>query len=244
MRAVIAQPLPDREAEFAAQALARFGEVRAVCVIGSSARGECEDGSDIDLLALVEDRAAAVAVRAAFGLERGGRRVQLRLLSETRLGRLFEQRSTFAVHILRESVVVYDPLDRFAALSEPHSRDDPVRDDGVKLRIRLEPYEDLEWCQGLYLYCLSDLYSIGRAAAYTILGRESRFEFSGARALRAIARHHPSLAQAAWRVAALRPFFLLVERNTVGPLPFAYRDCHQEALDARDASRALVEAIQ
>lgn len=244
MRTAKHQPLVDHEARFAAGDLARLSEVRAVCVIGSSARGDHEDGSDIDLVALVQDRAAAAAVRGAFSRERSGRRVQLRLVSEASLTRLFERRSTFAVHILRESVVLYDPYGRFAVLSGPHSRDDPVRDDGGKLRIRLEPYENLDWCQGLYLYCLSDLYSIGRAAAFTILGRESRFEFSGVRALRKVAHEHPGLEQAARQVAALRPFFLLVERNTAESLPFPYRDCHREAHDACDACHTLVYAIQ
>lgn len=221
-----------------------MGEVRAVCLIGSSARGDWEAGSDIDLLALVCDRTAAAAVRATFGRERVGRRVQMKLLSEAGLTRLFQQRSTFAVHILREAVVVFDPYGDFAALAEPHSRDDPVREDGGRLRIRLEIYDELDWCQGLYLYCLSDLYSIGRAAAYTILGRDSRFEFSGTRAFRTVARARPGLEHAAERVAALRPFFLLVERNATEFLPFPYRDCHEEAHGARDACHALVDAIE
>jgi len=244
MSTATCQPIADREARLAAWDLARLNEVDAVCVLGSSARGDYDERSDIDLLALVEDRGAASAVRAAFDRERAGRRVQLKLVSEARLAGLFERRSTFAVHILREAVVVSDPGGRFAKLCEPHSRDEPVREDGAKLRIRLELYEDIEWCQGLYLYCLSDLYSIGRAAAYTILGRSSRFEFSGVRALRSVARIDPGLEQAAQRVAALRPFFQLVERDASESLPFPYRDCHQEARDARDACDALVDAIR
>jgi predicted nucleotidyltransferase len=244
MGVAIPSPLVEAGAESAARELARVAQVLAVCVVGSSARGDYEDGSDIDLVALVQDRATAAAVRTSFRRERTGRRVQLRLLSEAGVTRLFERRSTFAVHILREGVVLYDPHGRFAALRAPHSRDDPVRDDGAMLRLRLEPYEDIAWCQGLYLYCLSDLYSIGRAAAFTILGRESRFEFSGARALRQVACDYSELEAAARRVAALRPYFLLVERNRTEPMPFPYRDCHREAHDARDATRALVDVLR
>jgi predicted nucleotidyltransferase len=246
LRVGVAMPYPVVEAgaEAAAWELARLAQVLAVCVVGSSARGDYEEGSDIDLVALVHDRATATAVRASFGRERMGRRVQLRLLSEAGLTRLFERRSTFGVHVLREGVVLYDPHGRFATLRAPHSRDGPVRDDGAMLRIRLEPYEDLAWCQGLYLYCLSDLYSIGRAAAFTILGRESRFEFSGTRALAQITHDFPALEMAATRIAALRPYFLLVERNRATPLPFPYRDCHREARDATEATRALVDALR
>lgn len=244
VRVAVSQPLADLEARWAAEDLGRLGGVRAVCVLGSSARGDFDNASDIDLLALVDDRETATAVRASFGRERAGRRVQLKLLTEPRLGRLFERRSTFAVHVLREAVVVFDPLGSFAAVRKRYSPDAPVCDNREGLLIRLELYEDLDWCQGLYLYCLSDLYSIGRAAAYSILGRDSRFEFSGMRTLRAIERHRPALAGPARRIAALRPFFLLVERDQPEALPYPYRDCHQEASEARDACRTLVQAIR
>lgn len=240
----ILEPLIDRQAYGAARDLGRVPGVRAACVIGSAARGDFEEGSDIDLLALVEDRSTAASVRQSFPRERAGRRVQLKLLDEAGLTRVFAARSTFAVHVLREAVVVSDPTARFATLSEPHSRDAPVRHNGAELRVRLELYEDLQWCQGFYLYCLSDLYSIGRSAAYTILGRESRFEFSGLRALRSLAAGRPELTPAAREVARLRPFFLLVERNASEALPFPYRDRHTEAGEARDACRTLVSAIR
>jgi len=234
----------DRDAEQAALELGDHSEVRAVCVIGSSARGDSTAESDIDLLAIVGDRDAAASVRSAYGRRRHGRRVQLKLLSEEGLTTLFQARSTFAVHVLRECVVVSDPHERFAALRAPHSLHAPVRDNSAELSLRLEPYEDLGWCQGLYLYCLADFYSAGRAAAYTIMGRSSQFEFSGAAALRAVAEHRPELAGVAQVVDALRPFYVLVERDEHGKLPFGYRDCHTEAHQARDAARALVQAIR
>lgn len=87
----------------------------------------------------------------------------------------FEGRSTFAVHVLREGLVAHDPAGDFADLAGRYSLDEPVRNNQSDLLLRLELYVDLAWCQGLYLYCLSDLYSIGRAAAFTILGRTSNF---------------------------------------------------------------------
>lgn len=71
MAAAIVQPLADSEACQAADALGREVGVRAVCVIGSSARGDFDAASDIDLLALVDDRATADRVRTRFPA-RGG----------------------------------------------------------------------------------------------------------------------------------------------------------------------------
>lgn len=239
----------DRAARLAALDLARCEQVEAVCVIGSSARGDSTQRSDIDLLALVADRptAQAAAVRARRQHERAGRRVQPRLLSAARLTRLLDERSTFAVHVLREAVVIDDPAGKLAAICGAHDRDAPVRDPNAArdLRLRLEPYADLAWCEGVYLYCLSDLYSIARAAAFTILGRAARFEFSGSRAFATVARHVPDLAPSARRAARLRPFYLLAERDASGPPPppFQHRDCHSEAERARDACATLVEAV-
>lgn len=217
--------------------------MRAVCVVGSSARGDFDAASDIDLLALVDDRATAARVRAESRRTIDEREIQLKLVTEAQLARLFERRSTFGVHVLRESVAVIDHSGAFAALRARHPRDAPVRNNREELLVRLEPYDDIAWCQGLYLYCLADLYSIGRAAAFTVLGRQSQFEFSGTRAFDRLRREVPQLATATERVAELRPFFLLVERNMQGPQPFPARDCHAAASEAVAACHKLVDAI-
>lgn len=234
----------DDEAVGAAEALGRLPGVMSVCVIGSGARAESDQTSDIDLFALVEDASARAAVRAAFERERGGRRIQVKLLTEAAASRLFARRSTFAVHVLREAVVIVDPGRAFAGLTERHSLEAPVRDNREDLLVRLEPYDELEWCQGFYLFCLSDLYAIGRAAAYTILGRQSRFEFSGVRALQAVGRVRPEISDAAGQIRELRPFFVLAHRNKREPLPFSYRGCDEAARNARDACVSLVCAIR
>jgi hypothetical protein len=244
MNLAVPSEVVEHDTAIAVEGLACSPGVIAVCVIGSAARGEDDDRSDIDLIALIADAAVTTGIRASLGRGRAGRRVQARLLTEDGLARLLQARSTFAVHVLRESIILHDPTDRLGYIFASHSREAPVKDDGSILRLRLEGYDELTWCQGLYLYCLSDLYSIGRAAAFTILGREAQFEFSGPRALDRLARERPELALYARRVRELRPFYVLVERNRSGELPFSYRDCHREARDARDASRALVAAIQ
>jgi predicted nucleotidyltransferase len=242
--AAIAQPLADREARHAADRLGREDGVRAVCVIGSGARGDFDAASDIDLLVLVDDRATAARVRARFPRAVDDREIQLKLVTEAQLTRLFERRSTFGVHVLREGVAVIDHFGAFETLRARHPRDTPVRNNRGELLVRLELYDDIAWCQGLYLYCLADLYSIGRAAVFTLLGRQSRFEFSGTRAFDRLRREAPELAAATECIAELRPFFLLVERDSRQPLPFPARDCHAAASWAVEACRTLVDAIR
>jgi hypothetical protein len=52
-----------------------------------------------------------------------------------------------------------------------------------------------------------------RCPRFTILGRESHFEFSGVRALRTLAEEYSDLEKPTRHVSTLRPFFLLVERK-------------------------------
>jgi predicted nucleotidyltransferase len=227
-----------------ADRLAGLDHVRSVCLLGSTARGDAESGSDIDLLAVVDARSHVKDVRHRALRALGARKVQTKVLDEARLAKILGGRSTFAVHVLREAVVVHDEGHRFARLRAQHSPDAPVRADPAALRRRLEPYDDLDWCHGLYLYCLADCYSTGRAAAYALLGQRGIFEFSASKALAGVADEWPNLRPAAERIARLRPFFVLADRDVHKPLPFPYRDRRTETEAAVRAAHELTGALE
>lgn len=244
MSAVIDRSTLDPAALYAAQRLARLDHVCSVCLLGSTARGDAGPNSDIDLLALVDAREHVPGVRSRVLRRVGDRKVQTKVVDEARLSEIFDGRSTFAVHMLREAVILHDEGSRFERLRAARSTDAPVRVDAVMLRRRLELYDDLDWCQGLYLYCLADCYSLGRAAAYGLLGQRGVFEFSARNALSRVAAEYPEVREATRRIGRLRPFFLLVERNLREPLPFPYRDCHPEAEAAVRAAHELIDALE
>lgn len=224
--------------------LARLDHVCSVCLLGSTARGDADPNSDIDLLAVVDAPEHVACVRSRVLRRVGTRKVQTKVVDEARLGEIFDGRSTFAVHILREAVVLHDKAHRFERLRAARTPDAPVRVDARTLRRRLEPYDDPAWCQGLYLYCLADCYSLGRAAAYGLLGQGGVFEFSAEKALLRVAAEYPDLREATERVSRLRPFFLRVERDLGEPLPFPYRDCHSETDAAVRAAHELIDALE
>lgn len=146
--------------------------------------------------------------------------------------------------MLREAVIVHDEGDRFARLRAQHSPDAPVRADPTALHRRIELYDDLDWCQGLYLYCLADCYSTGRAAAYALLGQRGVFEFSARKALARVADEWPDLRPATECIARLRPFFVLADRDVHEPLPFPYRDRRPKAEAAVGAAHELIGALK
>jgi predicted nucleotidyltransferase len=232
-----------------ADRLADLVHVRCVCLLGSKARGDTDPGSDIDLLAVVDARShvkdvrrLALHVLAASKVQTS--KVQTKVVDEARLAELLGGRSTFAVHVLREAVIVHDEGHRFAQMRAKHSPDAPVRADPAAMRRRLDLYDSLDWCQGLYLYCLADCYSTGRAAAYALLGQRGIFEFSGGKALARIADEWPDLRSAAQRIACLRPFFVLADRDVHEPLPFPYRDRRPEAEAAVRAAHQLIGTLE
>lgn len=227
-----------------AERLANLDHVLSVCLLGSTARGDAEPGSDIDLLAVVDARRHVKDVRGRTFRTLGARKVQTKVLDEARLAEILGGRSTFAVHVLREAVIVHDEGHRFARLRAQHSPDAPVRADPTALLRRLELYDDLDWCQGLYLYALADCYSTGRAAAYALLGQRGNFEFSAGKALVRIADEWPDLRPPAERIARLRPFFMLADRDVHEPLPFPYRNRRPEAEAAVRAAHELIGALE
>lgn len=227
-----------------AKRLADLDHVRSACLLGSTARGDAEPGSDIDLLAMVDARSHVKEVRRRARRALGARKVQTKVLDEARLAEILGGRSTFAVHVLREAVIVHDEGHRFARLRAQHSPDAPVRADPAALRRRLELYDDLDWCQGLYLYSLADCYSTGRAAAYALLGQRGTFEFSASKALARVGEEWPDLGPAAERIARLKPFFVLADRDVQEPLPFPYRDRRPEVEAAVRATHELIGALE
>jgi predicted nucleotidyltransferase len=239
-------PTAHRAALDLAERLAGLDHVQSVCLLGSAARGDAEPGSDIDLLAVVDAREHVNDVRRrALGACRVQTcKVQTKVLDEARLAEMFTGRSTFAVHVLREAVIVRDEGHRFTRLRAQHSPDAPVKVDPAALQRRLELYDNLDWCQGLYLYCLADCYSTGRAAAYALLGQLGIFEFSAGKALTRVADEWPELRRAAERIARLRPFFVLADRDIHQPLPFPYRDHWVEAETAVRAAHQLIGALE
>jgi predicted nucleotidyltransferase len=226
-----------------AERLADLEHVRSVCLIGSAARGEAGPSSDIDLLAVVDAHPHVQEVRLRAAETAGDHRVQTKVLAEDRLADFLAGRSSFAVHVLREAVVLHDEGHRFEHLRARLPRDAPILADPDRLRGRLELYGDLAWCQGQYLYCLADCYSVGRSAAYALLTRDSVFEFSAPKALARLGRNRLDLADECRRIAALQPFYLLAERDIHVPLPHSYRGCLDEAKAAVRATRTLVDAL-
>jgi predicted nucleotidyltransferase len=217
--------------------------VRSVCVFGSTARRQRADGSDLDLLVVVDDSTNAPELRKQMSSIRTQleKTAQLTVVSEGRIRNHFQKRTVFAAHLTREGRVLWDDSGVLTGLMDQHPRDIPVLESSKGLGRQLRIYEDLDWCNGHYLFCLADLYAIGRSAAMLILARQAIFEFDREQVFGCLATVRPALEDDIRKVRELRPFWDAVHRDARNPFPFSDRDSHDQTSEARDSCRALVD---
>jgi predicted nucleotidyltransferase len=216
------------------------GDVRAICLFGSAAREQADDQSDIDVLVVVPDTVDASKMRERVRLIQTDDRAQVRLMTEGRLRDAFTGGTVFAAHLAHEGQVVVDRDGALTALLESHPKDAPVRETAKNLASQLQAYDDLRWCGGYYLFCLSDLYAWGRSGSMLAVTRAGEFEFDRENVFTRLVVVHPDLAAPAQVIRRLRPFWETVNGRRHSSLPFPPVGAHAQAIEARDACRAIL----
>lgn len=226
--------------------------VLAACLIGSYARetSMTDASSDIDVVAIfaddVDDAIRRSLVRSARGGEHTARPIELRTIRCSALQRLGEQRTVYGAHLAREARILFDHKGAFARFRAAFPLTEPIPETADHLRSRLSLYEHLDWCNGRYLFCLADLYAIGRSGAMLGLAQRGTFEFDRRRVFRRFADCYPAGRNEIQLVRALEPFYMLVRRKAdiAAELPFSPTDCHAEAIAARDACTTLLTLLK
>lgn len=226
-------------------------DVLAACLVGSYARATSvpDEQSDIDIVAIVADKADANLGRTLLREVRSqeiGSHVEVRTLRKSLLARLLEERTIYGAHLARDAQVLFDRGSGFAQFQASFPLDEPIAETADHLRTRFSLYQSVAWCNGQYLFCLADLYAIGRSAAMLGLGQIGVFEFDRLRVFETFGRHYPSATSAADTLHALEPFYMYVRRKVgdESDLPFPPRDCHSQAEAARTACEAVLNAIK
>lgn len=222
--------------------------VLAACLIGSYARETSmpDASSDIDIVAIFADDADDVVrrslVRSARGGEQKARPIELRTIRYSALQRLVEQRTVYGAHLAREARIIFDHSGAFARFRAAFPLTEPIPETADHLRCRLSQYEHLDWCNGRYLFCLADLYAIGRSGAMLGLAQKGIFEFDRHRVFGRLADCYSAGRNQIQIVRELEPFYMLVRRKAgiAAELPFPPTDCHAEAITARDACNSLL----
>ena len=221
-----------------------FSSIDAVILFGSVARGDADEGSDIDLVVIgSENDLTPEHLRAP--LSAWSDRVSLLYFPTSEFQRLYRERALFIAHLKKEGVVLYNRLDLLhTILSQPFS---PVVNVGKEIkahRAKLAPYLDPRPFNNNFLFCLSHLYSIGKGVVMLGLAKKGVLEFNREAAFLRFASLNPDLARETEEVAKLRPFYRLVTGRAPEPLPFPYRLADREMTEAVKAIQTLAERVE
>jgi predicted nucleotidyltransferase len=231
------------EAERASAELTRREEVLSICLLGSVARGEPTPTSDIDMLVITSQAVAPTDLLEE--LDDGGIRSRISLIVQSRevFRWLAEEGALFAHHVRTEGRVLFD-RDGWLEHQLHVCRDVGVNP-GLTLdwaRRELQLYGELARFNGVFLYPLARLYTIGRAIAIALTAQDGKPEFSKDGPFELAGRRRPTLHHELRRLSALRPFREFIDGKAGVELPFDHRHAEERVVETLDDLETLLQA--
>jgi Nucleotidyltransferase domain len=223
------------------RALKDAADVRAVCLVGSVARGDARPDSDLDLV-VVSDRPVR-ELAAHLPAAAPGDRISLICRTPDQICEMALTGSLFLYHVRTEGKVLYDP-DRFLARIFDIADKVPLDPKG-EIRRRaagLRHYRHLERFGDRYQFALADLYAIAKSIAVAWCATLDRPTFVKSDALANVAAHRPDLHADIATITRLRPFYDMSRGHGGQRLPFDPVGARAEVERAVDAVSRLADA--
>lgn len=241
--AVTRQPSLDSVVDLkeAVEALRAFVDVRAVCLVGSLARGDARPDSDIDLV--VASKRPIRELLAELPDAARGDRVSLICRTPEQLREMAQDGSLFLHHMRTEGKVLYDPDALLADIFDIAARV-PLDTQGEIRRksAGLRHYQHLDRFGDRYLFALADLYGIGKGIAVAWCAGFGQPTFIKSDALAAVAAERPDLRDQIATIKRLRPFYDTTRGHHAQPFPFDPVGARAEVEKAVRAVRRLADA--
>jgi predicted nucleotidyltransferase len=223
-----------------AQQLARFDDIIAVCLVGSVARGDAVDDSDLDLVVLAEERLRRSDLVLRLPRKLRLDRLSLLCFSRRSWAAEAEKGSLFVHHARLEGVPLLDRDGALTASFELAARTEPNVNQELRRQLaRLRLYRNPERLNGEHLFALSHLYAIGKAVAIARCVQLNEPIFVKEEALARVGVLRPHLAGEASALMRLRPFYDLTRERDVAELPFEPVEVEDQIQRARAAIERL-----
>ena len=217
-----------------------FPAISGVWLFGSVARGDEDELSDIDLFVLGSDPGLRPSViRNRLDLENRPPKVSIVYHTPETLERFVRNGSRFIVHLQLEGEVLFDGDGRLGEIKELPPLRTSVKPEVDGQLKRLELLEEPKRFNGNFLFPLTHVFASGKAIVMAILAEHEIFEFNRDKAFEAFADRFPTSRSDVERLRRLAPFTALVSKGVQQELPFSYRDCDEELLEAIAAVRRL-----
>jgi predicted nucleotidyltransferase len=231
-----------------------FPLIDAVLLCGSVARGDADEWSDLDLVVIGSDPKLTPG-RLRSALPEHSDCVSLVYYPTSRFRKLCEDHALVIVHFQKEGVAVYDPLDLLKRiLDRPFVPKVDFMKEIKAYRARLAPYTDPRrfnnWSSSTYLgpqhflFCLFNLYSIGKGFIMLGLARRGVYEFNREAAFQQFANLNPDLRNETKRITQLRPFYRLMTGRQPEPLPFSYESAVSQMREAVRAIEMVAKRVE
>lgn len=229
-----------QSAKYVADLIARPEDVRAVCLVGSVARGDDTVDSDIDLVVIGRRRLRRCELMERIPAHARDPRLSFISFSRKAWAAEIERGSLFVHHLRLEGVALLDRDGELEAAFADAPRHPPDAERELRHQLRrLRLYREPERLNGEHLFALSHLYAIGKAIAIARCFELGEPTFVKEEALARLARRRPALAEDVARVRELRPFYDLTRERERSPLPFEPIDVEHELRRASTAIERL-----
>lgn len=216
-------PLRRRASRIAAKLRDAVPGLDGVCLFGSVARGDAVRSSDIDLLIFTGDPALGPVAVLKLLPESLRAQVSIVCCPVDAFYTRYRRRPDFISHIRQESDLLYDRDGSVREMLTRQYSPDGFREGVASCLRQLNLYRDTAPYRSNYLFCLADLYSIGRGLVSLALASDGTPEFNRARAFDRFAAAYPALRRELRSVSSLEPFHALVNGRNPAALPFSYR---------------------
>jgi predicted nucleotidyltransferase len=205
----------------AGRTLAGHDDVAALRLVGSVARGDARDDSDIDLLVVATQPLSRSTLVQRLPAVLRTENWAFLVHTETAWLREAQAGSLFLEHVRLEGETLYDPDGVIERGLDALSRRGPDPDVELRRRLgQLRLYRDPARLNGQHLFALSHLYSVGKAVAIVRCAELGRTTFVKEDALESVAELRPELSAPAQVISRLRPFYDRTRGRESDAVPF------------------------
>jgi len=219
--------------------------IHSIVLIGSYARGDPNEYSDIDLVLISDIPLSRSELLATLSPVQNIEKLSLLPYPSSVFKILYTEGSLFMAHFLKEGQMLYDD-GYYAHLRESPfkvSRESLLLQWGMlKQRIRL--YDDLSIYGEVFIDCISHLYSLIKNVAIVALALKGELAFNKERALERFSFLFPELKEDVAQLVKLKPFSLIWSKGVSISKPFSPIKCRVQIETYLRKLRKIISVVE
>lgn len=225
--------------------LSRSPNIHSIILVGSYARGDPNEYSDIDLVLISDTSLSRSELLAKLPSGENMKKLSLLPYPSRIFAILYMEGSLFMAHLLKEGLVLYDDGYYTHLTKQPFkiSRESLLLQwDMLKQRVGL--YDDLSIYGEVFIDCISHLYSLVKNVAIIALALKGELTFNKARALERLSILFPQLREDIAELTKLKPFSLIWSKGASISKPFSPINCRKKTETYLRKLRKIISEVE